>query len=234
MILDLLGERSQLNSWKKHIFGLFAYASGATRQMIAVLNTLGICSSYPTLAGTQKRTGKLAFKLDSQQWCLPGGENVLDRVSTTAGIPPLPSLGELQSNDDTDNDNDEPLNGIPSAAMQTDDPQTIPASTPACRRRPVDPLVSTVGLQNFRNLGLLRTISLSRRVAAKRLVHEQLVEHVYDNINFMRRTEEQTLGHKDNMENGTCATVVPLFEADSANMTVDELITKHEAAIERS
>lgn len=93
-----------------------------------------------------------------------------------------------------------------------------------------DPLLSFVGLQNFRNLGLLRTISLSRRLVTKHLVREKPVQHVYDNINFMRRTEEQTLGHKDTIENGTCATVFPLFEAEVAEMTTAKVLAKLNAA----
>ncbi|PSS33977.1 hypothetical protein PHLCEN_2v1985 [Hermanssonia centrifuga] len=53
-LLLLLGERSQANSYSKHVIGLYLYATGAQRQVISVLNSLGICSSYPTLAGSRK------------------------------------------------------------------------------------------------------------------------------------------------------------------------------------
>ncbi|KAH9839465.1 uncharacterized protein C8Q71DRAFT_821461 [Rhodofomes roseus] len=42
--------RSQKNNYARHIFGLYAYASGAKRQMIELLSHLGLCSSYNTLA----------------------------------------------------------------------------------------------------------------------------------------------------------------------------------------
>lgn len=91
-------------------------------------------------------------------------------------------------------------------------------------------MLSFVGLSGFRNLGLLRTISLSCRVATKKLAREKPLEHVYDNINFMRRTEEQTLGHKDTMENGTCATVFPLYDAKPEDMKVTDLLAQQDAA----
>lgn len=73
--------------------------------MITVLNTLGICSSYPTLAGTQKRTGKLPFKLGSRGRDF-NGVNVLDPPTTITGIPAAPTLGEEQSEAEIDPDTD--------------------------------------------------------------------------------------------------------------------------------
>ncbi|KAH9939563.1 hypothetical protein B0H21DRAFT_780573 [Amylocystis lapponica] len=49
-MIDMLGERSQNNSYMKHVLGLYMYATGASRQLLSVLAHLGICSSYPTLA----------------------------------------------------------------------------------------------------------------------------------------------------------------------------------------
>ncbi|KAH9832850.1 uncharacterized protein C8Q71DRAFT_878441, partial [Rhodofomes roseus] len=48
--LICLSARSQKNNYARHIFGLYAYASGAKRQMIELLSHLGLCSSYNTLA----------------------------------------------------------------------------------------------------------------------------------------------------------------------------------------
>ncbi|KAH9896144.1 uncharacterized protein BXZ73DRAFT_63062 [Epithele typhae] len=53
-LADLLGERSQNNSLLKHIMGLYLFASGASRQTITVLASLGICSSYAAIAGSSK------------------------------------------------------------------------------------------------------------------------------------------------------------------------------------
>ncbi|KAL1658032.1 hypothetical protein GGF50DRAFT_68075 [Schizophyllum commune] len=47
----LLGEYSRENSYFRHVFGLYLFASGATRQLITVLNHLGVSVSYVTLAG---------------------------------------------------------------------------------------------------------------------------------------------------------------------------------------
>lgn len=51
-LLDLLGERSQNNSYGKHVIGLYLYATGISRQSLSVLSHLGLCSSYTTLAGS--------------------------------------------------------------------------------------------------------------------------------------------------------------------------------------
>ncbi|KAI0687401.1 hypothetical protein BC835DRAFT_1286604 [Cytidiella melzeri] len=55
-ILQLLGQRSQQNSWSKHLFGLYLYATGTQRQTISVLSTWGVCSSYSTVAGSQAKS----------------------------------------------------------------------------------------------------------------------------------------------------------------------------------
>ncbi|KAH9836596.1 uncharacterized protein C8Q71DRAFT_707708 [Rhodofomes roseus] len=55
-LMSLLGERSQNNSYAKHVVGLYLYASGAQRQTISVLSHIGICSSYTSIAGTSSTT----------------------------------------------------------------------------------------------------------------------------------------------------------------------------------
>ena len=50
-LADLLGERSQNNSYVKHIFSIWLYASAAQRQVMSVLSRLGFCSSYSSVAG---------------------------------------------------------------------------------------------------------------------------------------------------------------------------------------
>lgn len=54
--MNLLGERSQSNSYCRHVLGLYLYSTGATRQQISVLNHLGFSVSYPTLAGRGGKT----------------------------------------------------------------------------------------------------------------------------------------------------------------------------------
>ncbi|KAH9886957.1 hypothetical protein C8Q73DRAFT_608284, partial [Cubamyces lactineus] len=46
-----LTARSQKNSYVQQVLGLYAYASGAQRQVMSVLSHLGITCSYPTLTG---------------------------------------------------------------------------------------------------------------------------------------------------------------------------------------
>ncbi len=54
----LLSERSQNNSFIKHVVGLYLYATGAQRQTISVLSSLNMCSTYPSIAGSG-RTNEL-------------------------------------------------------------------------------------------------------------------------------------------------------------------------------
>ncbi|TFY51101.1 hypothetical protein EVJ58_g10739 [Rhodofomes roseus] len=49
-----LGARSQKNNYARHVFGLYAYASGSQRQMIELLSHLGVCSSYSTITANMK------------------------------------------------------------------------------------------------------------------------------------------------------------------------------------
>lgn len=48
-MLVLLGERSQRNSYFKHIISLYLYATGASRQAISVAAHLGVGSAYSTI-----------------------------------------------------------------------------------------------------------------------------------------------------------------------------------------
>ena len=57
-LLILLGDRSQRNSYVKQVLGLYFYSTGVQRQVTAVLNSLGICCSYPALVGSERRVDK--------------------------------------------------------------------------------------------------------------------------------------------------------------------------------
>ena len=46
----------------------------------------------------------------------------------------------------------------------------------------------------------------------------------------MRRTEEQTLGHTDSMENGTCATVFPLYGTTPDDLKTSDLVNSQDRA----
>lgn len=54
-MVDLLADRSQNNSYVKHVMGMYLYATGAARQTTSILSKLGVSSSYGTLAGTGAR-----------------------------------------------------------------------------------------------------------------------------------------------------------------------------------
>lgn len=79
-------------------------------------------------------------------------------------------------------------------------------------------------------LGLLRKISLAQRAEAKRRGQLGPLSFVYDNVNLSNQIEAQTLGHKDNMMNGTCASVYPLFEANVEDMKTADYLAKLDAA----
>ena len=55
----LPGERSQKNSYMRHIIGLYLYLIGVSRQQISVLNHLGLSISYAILAGHSRKNNHL-------------------------------------------------------------------------------------------------------------------------------------------------------------------------------
>lgn len=55
VILSCLGEYSHANNLSKRILALYLYASGAQRQVISVLSSMGICESYTNLVTRNKR-----------------------------------------------------------------------------------------------------------------------------------------------------------------------------------
>lgn len=56
--LTCLGEYSHSNNLSKRIVGLYLYASGAQRQTITVLSTLGLSESYTNVITKNKRRRK--------------------------------------------------------------------------------------------------------------------------------------------------------------------------------
>ncbi|EJF61026.1 hypothetical protein DICSQDRAFT_41746, partial [Dichomitus squalens LYAD-421 SS1] len=81
-----------------------------------------------------------------------------------------------------------------------------------------------------RGAGLLRRISESCRHTARERGESSLLGHVYDNINMVFKVAEQILGRKDTQENGTCATVFPLDNADPEDMKAADLLAAFDAA----
>ncbi|KDQ32258.1 hypothetical protein PLEOSDRAFT_1034860 [Pleurotus ostreatus PC15] len=72
--------------------------------------------------------------------------------------------------------------------------------------------------------GLRSTSSIKRhacRQTARDVAKTGLFVTVYDNINMMFQVAEQILGRKNAQENGTCATIFPLFRAAEEDMSAE-------------
>lgn len=81
-----------------------------------------------------------------------------------------------------------------------------------------------------RGVGLLRRLSEACRATVRNKARIHPLGHVYDNINFIFRAAEQILGRKDAQENGTCATVFPLFDAPTEDMRTSDLLEAFDSA----
>ncbi|KZP08017.1 hypothetical protein FIBSPDRAFT_914360 [Athelia psychrophila] len=71
--------------------------------------------------------------------------------------------------------------------------------------------------------GTLRVLSNCMRTIARSVAATGLFGTVYDNINMVFRTAEQVIGRTDSQENGTCATIWPLWNAKLEDMKVSDL-----------
>ncbi|KAL1740171.1 hypothetical protein HDZ31DRAFT_48030 [Schizophyllum fasciatum] len=71
--------------------------------------------------------------------------------------------------------------------------------------------------------GTLRVLSESMRCDARAVASTGLYATVYDNINMVFRAAEQAVGRTDAQENGTCATIWPLYNAAAEDMHVEDL-----------
>ncbi|KAF8189330.1 hypothetical protein BJ912DRAFT_967209 [Pholiota molesta] len=123
--LACLGEYSHSNNRAKRVIGLYMYACGAQRQLMAVMSTLGLSESYSNLTSKNYRRTK-------------------------------------------------------------------------------DLKEEGTGNQRMEH---------SMRKDARDIAASGLFATVYDNINMNMNNAEQILGRHDSQENGTCATLVPLFDA---------------------
>ncbi|KAH7903997.1 hypothetical protein BJ138DRAFT_1138637 [Hygrophoropsis aurantiaca] len=70
--------------------------------------------------------------------------------------------------------------------------------------------------------GTLPLLSDAMRNAARTVAATGLFGTVYDNINMMFRIAEQIVGRTDSQENGTCATIWPLWKARVEDMAVGD------------
>ena len=64
--LSCIGEYSHANNYSKRILGLYFYATGAQRQAITVLSTIGLSESYTNLIS--KNQSALARKKRPETW----------------------------------------------------------------------------------------------------------------------------------------------------------------------
>ncbi|KAJ8519429.1 hypothetical protein ONZ45_g3620 [Pleurotus djamor] len=84
--------------------------------------------------------------------------------------------------------------------------------------------------EQYTRAGTLRSLSASMREAARRIAATGTFAVVYDNINIMFRAAEQALGRTDSLENGTCATIWPLWQADIRDMQLSDFNAAYNAA----
>ncbi|KAJ7859515.1 hypothetical protein B0H14DRAFT_3446641 [Mycena olivaceomarginata] len=78
--------------------------------------------------------------------------------------------------------------------------------------------------------GTLQELSASMRGFARVVASTGLFAASYDNINLVFRAAEQVMGRTDSQENGTCATIFPLWKAAAEHMRIADLNAASDAA----
>ncbi|KAJ7731865.1 hypothetical protein B0H16DRAFT_1427291 [Mycena metata] len=78
--------------------------------------------------------------------------------------------------------------------------------------------------------GTLQELSGSMRDFARVVASTGLFAASYDNINLVFRAAEQVMGRTDSQENGTCATIFPLWKAAAENMKIADLDSAFDSA----
>lgn len=78
--------------------------------------------------------------------------------------------------------------------------------------------------------GLLRRLSSACRKFVRTTFKQTPCGVVYDNINFSFNVAEQILGRTGTFENGTCATVIPLFDALLDDMKTCDYLKSYDEA----
>ncbi|KAI0814766.1 hypothetical protein BC629DRAFT_1435903 [Irpex lacteus] len=108
-MLTLLGERSQQNSYFKHVIATYLYATGASRQALSVIAHLGISSSYPTIAAGSSDLPQGSKNTEPEVGLLSEKGSLITSVTQLANDPVAEEAGEdygesEESGDDLDND----------------------------------------------------------------------------------------------------------------------------------
>ncbi|KAJ7319127.1 hypothetical protein DFH08DRAFT_926720 [Mycena albidolilacea] len=92
---------------------------------------------------------------------------------------------------------------------------------------------SSPKIENLKRIvkpGTLQELSLSMRGFARVAASTGLFAASYDNINLVFRAAEQIMGRTDSQENGTCATIFPLWKAAAEQMRIADLDAAFHAA----
>ncbi|KII94576.1 hypothetical protein PLICRDRAFT_25394 [Plicaturopsis crispa FD-325 SS-3] len=200
----MLGEYSYANNFVKRIMGLYFFATGTQRQSMTVVSHLGLSESYSNLtAKRRKRKRKKPSGSDRSRSPSP-----VPGPSTAAPSPHQPSNA-------TPNSGETSQPGIAAADQWLPD-GVSPVTDPS--------------LLHPGQAGTLRTLSESMMVSARSVAATGLYATVYDNINMVFHAAEQIMGRTDSQENGTCATIWPLWKASLENMRVSDLATSFDAA----
>lgn len=251
---ELLGERSQNNSLIKHVVGLYLYGAGVKRQTISVLHSFGYCSSYPSIAGSISTNRPLEETPPStrppepighmQTSVVPGAPTTHNTEDHTEDdpdwLPPeedLPEEPVLVPEEDDEDDSDNARNGVngqplENYTMSTPTPHGVTSAAPDVigGARPEEaPTVPFIPLSK-RGVGLLRRVCESCRTTARQIANSLLCGHVYDNINWLEKIAEQIVNRKDTQENGTCATIFPLYGATPEHMQTSDLLASQNEA----
>ncbi|KAJ6629084.1 hypothetical protein B0H10DRAFT_2160566 [Mycena sp. CBHHK59/15] len=111
----------------------------------------------------------------------------------------------------------------------------VPPSTPVLSDTPYTPpdpaaLSSAIAALWFVRMGTLRQLSGSMRDMARSISATGLYAASYDNINMVFRAAKQVLGKNDSQENGTCATIWPLWKARLEDMKIKDFNTAFDKA----
>ncbi|KAL7280493.1 hypothetical protein ACG7TL_005425 [Trametes sanguinea] len=240
--LIALGARSQQNSYAHHILGLYAYASGAQRQVISVMSQLGLTISYPMLAGRDKSRTEDASTVpedttvtaiqDAPATSL--GNGVIATTARTRNVEEDAGQGVGDSDDEywqmLSDDEDEgaeelACGPIPKQAAPATEMQIAGVNT-------ADGDKGDAGGQKTRQsqglgsaaVGLLKRLSNACRSRSREAALMNLLAYVYDNINMLFKVAEQVVGRKDTQQNGTCATTFKLYDASLADMQMSDLL----------
>ncbi|KII85581.1 hypothetical protein PLICRDRAFT_31751 [Plicaturopsis crispa FD-325 SS-3] len=207
--LQLLGEYSYANNFVKRIMGLYFFATGTQRQSMTVVSHLGLAESYSNL--TAKPRKKTRHKKRSNRSRSPSPSN----ASASRSHSPSPAHQPSTSTTTAESADAAHPPGVAAADQWLPD-----GASPV-----TDPSLLHPG-----RAGTLRTLSESMMTSARSVAATGLYATVYDNINMVFRAAEQIMGRTDSQENGTCATIWPLWKARLEDMRVADLTTAFDAA----